>query len=283
MPLEDEFYDLIKKARQGQGLSVDEVVRRAGLPAADITALERGGRAPTRLEAHAIATALGLKPAALAGIAVDGWAPAPTPSEVRGVETVHGDIGGYAVKGYILFDDEAKEAVFIDTGYNAKAGLEFLHSRGLKLIGVCLTHGHADHAGGLDRILDRWRVPVYMGEADLSLLPWRPPQDLLAPAEDGRPIAVGRLTVRCLTTPGHTPGGICYQVARDGRDLCFVGDTLFAGSIGRANPFSLYPVHLQSVRRRVLRLPECTVLFPGHGPATTVREEVTHNPFGGEA
>jgi glyoxylase-like metal-dependent hydrolase (beta-lactamase superfamily II) len=61
--------------------------------------------------------------------------------------------------------------------------------------------------------------------------------------------------------------------------LCFVGDTLFAGSIGRANPASLYPVHLESVRSRVLTLPMETVLLPGHGPATTVKEETEHNPF----
>ena len=65
-----------------------------------------------------------------------------------------------------------------------------------------------------------------------------------------------------------------------GHELCFVGDTLFAGSIGRSNPFSLYPDHLQSVRERVLQLPNETVLLPGHGPATTVKEEIVNNPFG---
>jgi glyoxylase-like metal-dependent hydrolase (beta-lactamase superfamily II) len=65
-------------------------------------------------------------------------------------------------------------------------------------------------------------------------------------------------------------------------EICFVGDTLFAGSIGRANPFSLYPVHLDSVRRRVVTLPNDTILLPGHGPATTVAEELEHNPFVGE-
>ena len=79
-----------------------------------------------------------------------------------------------------------------------------------------------------------------------------------------------------MTTPGHTPGGVCYRA----NDYCFVGDTLFAGSIGRANPSTLYPAHLESVRRRVLTLPDQLILFPGHGPATTVREEKEHNPFG---
>ena len=96
-------------------------------------------------------------------------------------------------------------------------------------------------------------------------------------------IQVGGLSVRCMATPGHTPGGICYRVEQGTQQICFVGDTLFAGSIGRANPFSLYPAHLDSVRRRVLTLPARTVLFPGHGPATTVSEELSHNPFAAES
>jgi len=83
----------------------------------------------------------------------------------------------------------------------------------------------------------------------------------------------------CLASPGHTPGGFCYRVSYAGRVFCFVGDTLFAGSIGRSNPPSLYPLHLASVREKLLTLPEDTVLFFRHGPATTVREELDHNPF----
>jgi glyoxylase-like metal-dependent hydrolase (beta-lactamase superfamily II) len=80
-------------------------------------------------------------------------------------------------------------------------------------------------------------------------------------------------------TPGHTPGGICYVTDMQNRSVCFVGDTLFAGSIGRSNPHTLYATHLDSVRRRVLKLPLDSTLFPGHGPATTVREEIDNNPF----
>jgi glyoxylase-like metal-dependent hydrolase (beta-lactamase superfamily II) len=82
-----------------------------------------------------------------------------------------------------------------------------------------------------------------------------------------------------MTTPGHTPGGICYRVEDQGQAVCFVGDTIFAGSIGGSNPATLYATHLESVRQRVLKLGEPTVLLPGHGPATTVREELLFNPF----
>ncbi len=281
MPLEDDFCDIIKKARMGQGLSVADVALKAGLPPGEITVLERGGRVPARNEVEALASALHLRREPLIQIALEGWGPAPIPTSLSCVETVLGDIGGYAVKGYVLHD--AGEALLIDTAYNADRMLEIIAQRNLRLLGVCLTHGHADHAGGLDVILQHWRVPVYLGEADRSLLGWRPPRDLMAQPDDGRAIAVGRLTIKCMTTPGHTPGGICYRLEEDGQGLCFVGDTLFAGSIGRANPPSLYPVHLESVRRRVLPLPEPTVLLPGHGPATTVAEERLHNPFGTDA
>jgi glyoxylase-like metal-dependent hydrolase (beta-lactamase superfamily II) len=279
MPLEDDFCDIIKKARTGQGLTVGDLARMTGLPGHDITALERGDPPRDREEVHAIAKALGLRPEPLEAIALKGWMPAPAPPSITCVETIHGDIGGYAVKGYVLHD--AGEALLIDTGYNAAAALDFLSRRGLRLVAVCLTHGHADHAEGIDRILSTRPVPVYVGPDDVALLNWRPPGERLSVPEDGRAIDVGGLTVRCLATPGHTPGGICYRVERGGQPICFVGDTLFAGSIGRANPATLYPVHLDSVRTRVLTLPHDTVLFPGHGPSTTVQEELVYNPFAG--
>jgi glyoxylase-like metal-dependent hydrolase (beta-lactamase superfamily II) len=280
MSLEDDFCDIIKKARIGQGLSVADVARETGLPGADFTALERGGEPRHRDDVQAVAKALGLRADSLEQIAIEKWNPEPIPTRAS-LETIHGDIGGYAVKGYVLHD--SGEALLIDTGYNAAAVIEVLQRRKLHLVGICLTHGHSDHADGIDHILKLREVPVYLGPDDLELLSWRPPDDILTVPQDGRTIQVGRMTVRCLTTPGHTPGGICYRVEQQGRATCFVGDTLFAGSIGRSNPAKLYPLHLESVRQRVLTLPEAAVLLPGHGPATTVREERTHNPFAGTA
>jgi glyoxylase-like metal-dependent hydrolase (beta-lactamase superfamily II) len=274
--LEDDFCDIIKKARMGLGWSVSDLARTSGLFATAITRLERGGATPTREEARALGSALGLRAAPLEKIANNAWAPAPMPPTVRCVRLVMGSIGGYAVKGYLLHDEG--EAVFVDTAYNASAMLDLVERQGLRLKAVCLTHGHSDHADGLDRILARWDVPVYLGAEDEKLLSWQPAKGTIAP-NDGAQLTVGKLTVTCMTTPGHTPGGMCYQVDGAGRPICFVGDTLFAGSIGRANPFSLYPVHLHSVRRRVLMLPSDTILLPGHGPATTVAEEREQNPF----
>ena len=279
MGLEDEFTDIVKKSRNGQSLSIDDLAKKSGLHPGELSELEAGTRRASNDEVEAIARSLGIRPGPLGEIAREEWNPQAIPASLREVHTIVGDIGGYEVKGYILFDPDAKEALIIDTGYNASAVLSFLDQQGLKLKGICLTHGHTDHAGGLEQILATWKVPVYLGQEDISLAPWLPSRDLLVDPEEGATLHAGRYSVTCLVTPGHTPGGICYQVKAASQDVCFVGDTLFAGSIGRANPLTLYQTHLESVRKRVLQLPRTTILMPGHGPATTVVEEIQHNPF----
>jgi len=276
MPLEDDFCDIIKKARIGQAWSVEDVARSTGLPGADIIALERGDQPRDREEVRALANTLGLRLDPLEQIVLEKWVPHPIPSISR-IETIQGDVNGYGVNGYIVYD--SGEALLVDTAYNAPAMIAWLESHRLRLTGICLTHGHADHAEGIQQLLARWQVPVYLGAADVSLLQWKPSEDCLTAPNDGRAISVGRLRVHCLATPGHTPGGICYRMDAESQRVCFVGDTLFAGSIGRSNPSTLYQTHLRSVRNQVLALPPEYRLLPGHGPATTVREELDHNPF----
>ncbi len=277
MALEDDFSDIIKKSRNGQQRSVSDLSRLTGLSEPEIMNLERGHAPQHRDQVIALAKGLGLRPGPLEQIASGSWRPRAVPV-VPGLDIIIGSIGGYEVKGYVLHN--GGDAVIIDTGYDPKAMLELLARRGLRLRAICLTHGHADHAEGIKEILAAWPVPVYLGPADLDLLDWTPHSDLLSVPKDGQKIQVGDFTVSFMTTPGHTPGGICYRVDQSEHPLCFVGDTLFAGSIGRSNPATLYDTHLESVRERVLKLPDEMLLFPGHGPATTVREESGHNPFG---
>ena len=282
MSLEDDFCDIIKKARHGQSLSLVTVAQQSQLSEGDLDELEKGSRLPKPDEVNSLSQTLGLRGLPLTRIALDGWVPNAIPSWVTQdnlVTTILGDIGGYEVKGYILADPKTKECVMIDTGYNAKLMLMTIQAQQLTLKGVCLTHGHDDHAGGLDEILAEWPVPVYLGDEDVDLLNWNPPQHLLTFPQNGQKIPVGLLTLESLATPGHTPGGFCYCLSFNGQALCFVGDTLFAGSVGRSCPFSLYPSHLTSVRDIVLTLGEDTILLPGHGPSTTVIEEQNNNPF----
>lgn len=282
MGLEDDFCDIIKKARLGQSQSLTVVAQRSEISEKDLQLLEKGARAPNQTEVLALGSTLGLRRQPLIDIALNGWEPELSPGWLRGqsvVITILGDIGGYAVKGYLLFDSKTGETVMIDTGYNATEMLSTIKRRNLELTAICLTHGHADHAGGLDQILSEWPVPVYLGNGDFDLLPWKPDRNTIKTPKDRETIRVGTLNLEFLATPGHTPGGFCYRMRRHDEDVCFVGDTLFAGSVGRSNPFSLYSSHLHSVREVVLTIPENAALLPGHGPATTVKEERLHNPF----
>ena len=276
MALEDDFSDILKKARAGRRQSVKDLSGTSGVPESEIADLERGHASRDREQVKALADALELRSEPLDQIASGSWTPRAMTAP-DGLDTVLGSIGGYEVKGYLLRN--GGEAVLIDTAYNAPRMLEVLARRGLRLVGICLTHGHADHAEGIGQILMHREVPVYLGPEDVELLHWRPRIDLMALPTDGHVIKVGRRSVQCLATPGHTPGGICYLVDDPRQPVCFVGDTLFAGSIGRSNPSILYPTHLDSVRTRVLALTSGHRLFPGHGPATTVAEELDHNPF----
>ncbi len=276
MPLEDELSDILKKARNGQQRSVADVARASGLSEGEVSELERGQPPRNREQVQAVARALGLRPEQLAQVA-EGWTPEALASSGAHVETILGSIGGYEVKGYIVHD--RGEAVIVDTAYNANAMLEMLAKRKLRLRAICLTHGHSDHADGIDAILKAHPVPVYLGPDDVDLLSWRPSQDVLHVPKGGETLPVGGLKLRFMPTPGHTPGGVCYRLEQAEQPMCFVGDTLFAGSIGRSNPADLYHTHLTSVRQHVLALSPDTRLLPGHGPATTVREELLHNPF----
>ena len=197
MPLEDDFCDILKKARTGQGLSVGDVARMTGLPGGDITALERGDQPRDRAEVRALAKALDLRAESLEQIAIDKWEPVAqrTPPWV---EMVQGSISGYGVQGYIVHDEG--EALLVDTAYNAHAMLDVLRRRSLRLIGICLTHGHADHADGIEQILSHREVPVYLGRR-MRPLELATTDGCTGAPIDGLSISVGRRTVYCVTTP----------------------------------------------------------------------------------
>src|SRR6476661_9502696 len=190
MKLEDDFSDIVRKARMGQGRSVEAIAQASGLRAEDLSTLERGSRIPSDSEARAIADTLSLRADALSAIVAGEWDPSMPSSHVTTyVETVLGDIGGYEVKGYVVHD--SGEAIVIDTAYNPTAMIRTLIQKHLRLKAICLTHGHSDHADGLKQLLDYGRAPVYLGEADESLLSWSPPRELLLSPRNGEVITVG--------------------------------------------------------------------------------------------
>lgn len=197
-------------------------------------------------------------------------------------------VGPLGVNCYILGDDATREAFVIDPGGNARDILNALERHQLKVSAIVNTHAHFDHVVALDEIRTATGAPfmIHAEEADtlaraqasaalfgLAIPPQKPADRLL---RDGDELSAGKISLKVLHTPGHTPGGICLL---DGKNL-FAGDTLFQGSIGRTDfPGGDYGTLMRSIRDKLLPLPDDTVVYPGHGPSTTLREEKALNPF----
>ncbi len=136
MNLEDEFCDILKKARFGQAQSLKALADLTHLEASDLESLEKSQRLPTKTEIHHICQALHLRLHSLVAITLDGWTPQPQPEWTTAddlVETIRGNIGGYEVKGYLLTDPDTKQTLMIDTGYNAQQMLATIKERELTL------------------------------------------------------------------------------------------------------------------------------------------------------
>jgi hydroxyacylglutathione hydrolase len=280
MQLEDEFGDIILKARAGLGLSVEQVSKATGLTRIEVTQLEAYAKKPSLDESDRFADLLQLNPSRLRKIAEQAYFPSPAPSKlIKNVVEVVGHIGSYEVKGYLAVDLKSRIAAMIDTANNPDGMMNCLVQNGWQLKHIFLTHTHQDHIGGLEKILGRMNVPVYVSQEEVGQLGhlWKPDKDRLV--KEGDQIAVGEILFNVLEVPGHTAGGRGYFSARSERPFGFFGDSVFAGSLGRAYSPVSYPQLLFAVRNKALNLPLETVLFPGHGPATTVGEERENNPF----
>jgi len=201
-------------------------------------------------------------------------------------------LGGYQTNCYVLRkDDSAKDCLIIDPGLEADELIEFLKEQKLNPVAVILTHGHLDHIAGVAALRSGFpEIKVYIHNLDAEMLT-DPNINLSAmtgsafvtEAEDvslkGRDVIdLAGVKLHVLHTPGHTPGGISLY-SKDHR-VAFVGDTLFADSIGRTDfPGGSSSQLLASVREKLFTLPETTQVYPGHGPATTIAAEKAHNPF----
>ena len=199
-------------------------------------------------------------------------------------------VGSYLENCYLYWNDSSHEAVIIDPGDEPDRIAERVGELQLQPKAVLLTHGHLDHIGAVDPLRDRYDIPLYIGAGEEDLLSdpakngsamlgepitVRAPERLLV---DEELVKLGALELRVLATPGHSPAGICYLDERNGWLYC--GDTLFAQSIGRTDLYGAsHETLIQSIQKKILRLPDKVVCFPGHGPATTVGAERNSNPF----
>jgi hydroxyacylglutathione hydrolase len=202
------------------------------------------------------------------------------------IETI--PVGGIETNCYLIGD--GNDAILIDPGEDASRIIAMIKKRNVKVANIVLTHGHADHIGAVPELKKFTSAPVLIHSEDAIMLtdamenlsavfdmPFvaDPADELL---KDGDEISSGNIQLKVLFTPGHTPGGISLYEPNAG--ILFSGDTLFAGSIGRSDfPRSNNDQLIKSIKEKLLTLPDETIVYPGHGPQTTIGEEKANNPW----
>ncbi|HLP02067.1 MAG TPA: MBL fold metallo-hydrolase [Opitutaceae bacterium] len=266
LPLEDNSGDVISKAMRGHNLGDTGLARRAGVTpeAVQLARKDRGDEATLR----AIAPCLRLDADALVALRRGAWHPHPVafPDGFAMATTPFGDM---TVNAYLVWDPASRRAALFDTGASAQPLLAEIEKRQLVLEAIFLTHTHRDHIADLTAVLRHQHVPVWTSE--------REPLAGSRTFAEGSIHALGALHVRTLSTWGHSPGGASYVIDGLAHPLAIVGDSLFASSMGGG--MESYEAAWKNNVEKLLRLPPATVLACGHGPLTTVGEELAHNPF----
>lgn len=196
-------------------------------------------------------------------------------------------VGAFQENSYLVLDEAAGRAVFVDPGDEGNRLLAALAASGAVLDAIWLTHAHLDHVGGIAAILRSHAVPVHLHPLDAGLyaaagrqaasygLPFEQPPPADRALAEGDTLTLGALRFTVMHTPGHAPG-LCVI---HGEGVAFVGDLVFAGSIGRTDLPQSRGDDMSASLARLSSLPTSTLLYPGHGPSTTLAEELASNPF----
>lgn len=196
-------------------------------------------------------------------------------------------VGPFQENSYLVYDDVARRAVLIDPGDEPETLLAMVARSGAQLEAIWLTHAHLDHVCGINGVRAVLNVPVYLHPLDRPLYDDVPSQgekfDVRveqpgppdAELAEGDVLTVGTARFTVLHTPGHAPGHVVFQ----GQDFVIGGDLLFRGSVGRTDlPYSS-GTDMERSLARIGALPDRLPIFPGHGPATTIAQELMDNPF----
>lgn len=191
--------------------------------------------------------------------------------------------GIYGSNCYIVMDDNSKEAVVVDPGGDVENITKAIDTMEAKVKYILLTHGHLDHTSGVEELKDITKAVVCINKKDDDLITQG--EYLFGPLlvggadkllKQGDIIKVSTLEFTCYDTPGHTPGGMCFLIG----NCVFTGDTLFAGSIGRTDfAGGDFNTIINSIKSKLLCLPGETIVYPGHGPCSTINNEKKANPF----
>ncbi|MEE1313990.1 MAG: MBL fold metallo-hydrolase [Lachnospiraceae bacterium] len=200
-------------------------------------------------------------------------------------------LGEMETNCYILGNTETKEGYVFDPGAEPEAVLRILQQEGLNFSGIILTHGHFDHMLAVDKLIKEVgsHLPVYANieekevfqNENYNLCSMVGQTSYFIPnhfLKDGDVLKICGTKVQCFHTPGHTCGGMCFYIEE--KDWLIAGDTLFQGSIGRTDfPTGDFKVLSKSIKEKIYTLPDKTIVFPGHGPSTTVGDEKHYNMF----
>ncbi len=200
-------------------------------------------------------------------------------------------VGAFQSNCYLLIEDRNRSAFIIDPGDEPDRLLDWVDHMGVSIDGIILTHAHLDHIMGVRRIKESFNVDIFLHKDDLFIY-----EQMVERAADfgwsvEPPLPVDRfitetdtfilddIQLSVLHTPGHSPGGVSLLI-NDTPDVVFSGDALFAGSVGRTDlPGGDYQTLINSISKKLVTLSPETVVYPGHGPSTTIERERLTNPF----
>lgn len=272
MNLEDHVGDIIRKARIMANVPADKIATAAGLSLTELQLLESSGASTKTANLAAVAPLVGLHPSKLERIA-SGWLPkVPDLSQWRELRRISTDADGMEVHCYMVWDEVTRDAALFDTGMDAEPIFKILHDNGLQLQHIFITHSHYDHIATLPQLRAKFpQAQLHTSERDAE------PQHRNRPADFTH---LGSLRITHRETPGHAEDGTTYVVGTwpdDAPNVVFVGDALFAGSIGKAPGAG--ELAKNKIREQIFSLPSPALLCPGHGPFTTVEQEKLNNPF----
>lgn len=194
-------------------------------------------------------------------------------------------VGPEETNCYLVYDEQ-KNCVLIDCNGTGEQFINFIEANELQLKAILLTHGHADHIAAVPVIKEKFQCPVYAGidekemleDSDLNLTRWFGHPIFFSPEytlKEGDEITFGTMKFQVWHTPGHTKGSVCYQMG----EALFAGDTLFAGSCGRTDLATGSWEEMKQSLQRLKELPHSCVIYPGHGPSSTMALELEHNPY----